>query len=225
MDYKKKYQDLRAEFEQFVYIVSHDLKAPVRGISNLADWIVEDLGSELEEDVAYNIHLLKNRTAKLEAMVDALSSLSRVDRYDMDLASINLKVLLENELGLIEKPSNLNITLDVEVPEFKSLERKLSATCAALLKNAIEFAEADNPIVTISASCENDWLRVAFSNNGDGVAEHVKERMYRIFTTTKTSADERIKSSAHPVNYRRLHAWSDRIYISGPKTMKSKIHG
>jgi len=187
MDYEKKYQDLRAEFEHFVYIVSHDLKAPVRGISNLTDWIVEDLGSDLDEDVAYNIHLLKNRTAKLEAMVDALASLSRVDRYDMDLAAINLKVVLENELGLIEKPSNLNISFDVDVPEFKSLGRKLSATCAALLKNAIEFADPDNPIVSIAASCESGWLRVTFSNNGQGVAEHVKERMYRIFTTTKTS--------------------------------------
>ena len=58
---QEKLNRLTADFEDFTYIVSHDFKAPLRAISNLSDWIVEDLGTDLQEDVAESLRLLKSR--------------------------------------------------------------------------------------------------------------------------------------------------------------------
>ena len=83
-EYEKKCQEelvaLKKEFEEFIYIVSHDIKSPMRAITNITTWIEEDLGSVVNQDVLTNLGLLKNRVYRLENMMNALLELSRVDR-------------------------------------------------------------------------------------------------------------------------------------------------
>src|SRR5687768_14161277 len=92
---QEQLQALQQEFDEFAYIVSHDLKAPLRAIYNLSGWIQEDLGEGLEPDVAHNITLLRNRAERLERMISALLLYSRIPRHELGLQEVNTTEMVQ----------------------------------------------------------------------------------------------------------------------------------
>ena len=86
---------LKKEYEDFVYIVSHDIKTPMRAISNIATWIEDDLGPDINIDILNNFSLLKNRVARLENMLNALLELSRINRTEMEEYEVNIPKLVK----------------------------------------------------------------------------------------------------------------------------------
>lgn len=107
MEYEKKYQEeflaLKKEFEEFVYIVSHDLKSPMRAISNITSWIEEDLGNTANQEVKINLGLLKNRVNRLENMMNALLEFSRVDKMELEFYQVNISKMISNCIALYQK--------------------------------------------------------------------------------------------------------------------------
>src|SRR5690606_27288709 len=68
------------ELDQFAYVASHDLRAPLRGIANLAGWIAEDLEPYLTDDARRYLELLKSRVNRMEALISGLLEYSRAGR-------------------------------------------------------------------------------------------------------------------------------------------------
>src|SRR5690349_11122338 len=69
-----------ADLEQFTYVASHDLRAPLRGISNLSQWLEEDLGPQLSQGSRRQMELLRGRVQRMEGMLDGLLDYSRAGR-------------------------------------------------------------------------------------------------------------------------------------------------
>lgn len=95
----KHYQELIAlkkEFEEFVYIVSHDLKSPMRAITNITTWIEEDFDKDTDKGILDNMNLLKNRVSRLENMMNALLELSRINNFNNDIYELNIPKMIES---------------------------------------------------------------------------------------------------------------------------------
>lgn len=72
-----------SELDQFAYVVSHDLKAPLRAINSLAEWIEEDLGTDLEPDVLRNLELMRGRVLRMENLINGILDYSRIGRQEL----------------------------------------------------------------------------------------------------------------------------------------------
>ncbi|MEM7727509.1 MAG: histidine kinase dimerization/phospho-acceptor domain-containing protein [Cyanobacteria bacterium P01_A01_bin.45] len=87
---QRRTQDLEAanrqkdELNRFAYIVSHDLKAPLREISNLSQWLEEDLEEVLTEDTRHQIELMRSRVSRMEGLINGLLEYSRAGRAAVD---------------------------------------------------------------------------------------------------------------------------------------------
>lgn len=85
--YSQKLQDTNNELERFAYIISHDLKAPLRAINNLSIWIEEDLEGIASQSVSKNFELLRNRVGRLEVLINGVLAYSRATRQNPEALS------------------------------------------------------------------------------------------------------------------------------------------
>ncbi len=80
--YKEAAEKNASQFEQFVYIVSHDLKAPLRAIENLTNWILDDLGDRKEGAISENLSLMKSRVNRMRSLLEGVLDYSRCGKID-----------------------------------------------------------------------------------------------------------------------------------------------
>src|SRR5688572_33415809 len=160
---------LNAEYEEFAYIVSHDLKAPVRAITNLAAWLEEDLEGNLPGDSAENFRLLKNRLGRLDAMIQALLEFSRSTRLDLDIYPFQTEKTINSIAEKLKQQRDIKITIEGALPEFETYGSKLTFVLQQLLENAIKFNDKSTPEISIELADEGDMLRIAVTDNGPGI--------------------------------------------------------
>lgn len=180
---------LQKEFDEFAYIVSHDLKAPVRAISNLSSWIEEDLGSDLAPDVKQNIDLLRNRTTRMERMIEALLQYSRVTRMELEVVVTDLTRLLQELQD--ELPAHVQLELPTSLPVLLTYKAKLRQVLRSLLQNAATFTDKDYPTIVVRVQEQAQQLVFEVEDDGCGIPEEALGSVFNLFYTVspKDSVD------------------------------------
>ena len=189
---EKKYQEelvaLKKEFEEFVYIVSHDMKTPMRAISNLTTWIEEDLGSKADKDILDNFKLLKNRVGRLEKMMNALLELSRVNKIEMELYEVNIPKLVNDCIEMLADISNVEFHFAYNLKNEKTvtLGKKLQKVLFNLLDNAVRFHDKDKKNVFVEIIENEADYEIKVSDDGPGIPEEVSDKIFSIFYTVNS---------------------------------------
>lgn len=176
-------EELRKEFSEFVYIVSHDLKAPIRAINNLSDWIEEDLKGMVSEDVLHNLSLLRNRATRLEQMIEALLKYSRINSTNIDLAEANVQELIKTASENVKGKERLTVEVENALPELVTSKDKLLFIFEQLLQNSLTFSDKAETIVYISCTNSLEFYEFVVADNGSGVPEEALEKIFKLFYT------------------------------------------
>ncbi|MCZ0904494.1 PAS domain S-box protein, partial [Microcoleus sp. HI-ES] len=92
------------ELDQFAYVVSHDLKAPLRAIANLSSWIEEDLSESMTEDTLHQMNLLRGRVHRMEGLIEGLLQYSRVGRIQVPSEMVKVEKLLAEIIDSLAPP-------------------------------------------------------------------------------------------------------------------------
>ena len=104
------------ELDDFVYIGSHDLKEPLRGIYNYSNWLLEDYASQLDDDGRKKLETLTRLTQRMDELIDALLRYSQVGRLDLAVTETNLKEVLASVLDSL-RPSLEAGGVDIRIPQ------------------------------------------------------------------------------------------------------------
>jgi signal transduction histidine kinase len=181
---QRQLAQVKNEFEEFIYLVSHDLNAPIRAISNLSGWIAEDLGENMPQDVLQNINLLQDRAQRLEKMLGAILLLSRVTRTDLDLAYIELSPFLDK---IIQKyqPLQLTFSIGANVPGFTTYYKKLQTVLEELIANAIKHSEPEKVNINVAVSLVGQEVAFEVTDNGPGIPVEALDKVFSLFYTVK----------------------------------------
>jgi len=177
-----KLKQAKRDFDEFVYLVSHDLKAPIRAITNLAGWIEEDLGNEIPADVKHNMQLLRDRSHRLEKMLEAILLLSRIPRTDLEIKAIAISDFIQNISAAFED-ENIKIKNESDLPTITTYHQKLKTVLEQLLKNAIIHANSLPIEITVKGQVQAEFLQISIADNGPGIEAHQKDRIFNIFFT------------------------------------------
>lgn len=176
---KKRNQEL----DQFAYVVSHDLKAPLRAIANLSSWIEEDLEDLLTEDTQHQMNLLRGRVHRMEALIEALLQYSRVGRVKSALETVSVASLLEDILDSLAPPASFTIEVEPEMPTLVTERLLLEQVFANLISNAIKHNHRQAGHVKISVKDLGDFYEFAVADDGPGIAPEYHEKVFVIFQT------------------------------------------
>ena len=171
------------ELDQFAYITSHDLKAPLRGIANLSRWIEEDLQEDITPEVAGQFDLLRGRVNRMEAMIEGILQYSRIDRTELPTETVDVKALLTEVIDLLSPPPHVAISLDEDMPVLQTSRLRLSQVFQNLLSNAIKHHDKPNGKIHVGAQSQGDWVEFSVADDGPGIASKFQERIWIIFQT------------------------------------------
>jgi len=174
-----------AELDQFAYVASHDLKAPLRAIANLSEWIEEDLGTDLPEENRHQLTLLRNRVHRMEALINGLLEYSRVGRRERQVGLVDVREMLTEIIDLLSPPAGFAIALPESVPHLKTHRSALNQVFSNLISNAIKHHDRDDGKIAITAIDHDTYIEFAVKDDGPGIEAQYHQKVFSIFQTLK----------------------------------------
>lgn len=176
---------INEELNNFAYVASHDLKSPLRGIDQLANWITEDLGDTLGGDTREHLRLMRSRIKRMEMLLDDLLAYSRVGRSSDDIVRIDSRELIEAVFEMQSPDHSMQLLLDDEMPTFNAQKVPLELIFRNLIGNAIKHRVKPQGSIRISARKYAEGVEFSVQDDGPGIAPEHQGRVFTIFQTLK----------------------------------------
>jgi len=188
--YMRDLERINAELDQFAYVVSHDLKAPLRAINNLSEWIEEDITDLLEGDTKDQFRLLRGRVHRMESLINGILSYSRAGRIKTNKEKFLVKSVVDDlcETFSSKKPIEFKLEGNGELEMF-SEKITLMQILQNLISNGIKYNDKTDVKITIGWKEVIDGLEFYVRDNGPGISPEFHEKIFVIFQTLQ-SRDE-----------------------------------
>ena len=174
------------ELDQFAHIVSHDLKAPLRAIANLSEWIEEDLTDQVPPDTKQNLELLRSRVRRMDGLINGLLAYARIAHQELPSETFSLNELLQEIIDSLAIPPEFVIKLPPDVPPLTTNRLLLSQVLTNLISNAIKHHDRPDGQVKIMAQVQGKDYELAVCDDGPGIAPRNHSRVFDIFQTLST---------------------------------------
>lgn len=173
------------ELDQFAFVASHDLKAPLRGIRQLSQWVEEDLDQKLDEQSKQHFKLMRSRIGRMERLLDDLLSYSRAGRKDGNLNKINLKEHAYDLFQMQTPPDQIVFRFEGDVGTIETLVTPLDLIIRNLFSNAIKHHDKDQGLIIFKAEFKNGVYHFSVSDDGPGIPQEHQHRVFDLFHTLK----------------------------------------
>lgn len=177
------------ELEQFAYITSHDLKAPLRAIERLSSWIEEDCRDSLDEKSKANLTLLRQRVDRMTGLIDGILQYSRAGRTDLDIHLVDTKKLLHEIIDSINPSKQFIFHFSDNLPVFKTAKIPLSLVFSNLITNSIKHHHRTTGTLDIGVETREEFYDFYVTDDGPGIESIYFEKIFQIFQTLQ-SKDE-----------------------------------
>ncbi len=174
-----------ADLEQFAFVASHDLRAPLRGIENLAKWIEEDLDEVLVGETRSNMGLLRGRVKRLDKLLDDLLQFSRAGRAQEETSVVDTKSLLDEIIEISSVPNGIAISAKGDLPTFETTKTPLEQVLRNLIGNAVKHHDREDGKVEITTKDMGDRLLFTVSDDGPGIEPEFHEKVFKMFQTLR----------------------------------------
>jgi len=171
------------ELKNFAYVVSHDLKAPLRAIGSLADWIGADQKERLDDEGQEHLRLLIQRVRRMDGLIDGILQYSRVGRVHETAVTVDLNQLVPEVIDSLAPPSHIRIEVAERLPVLRTERTRMLQLFQNLLSNAIRFMDKPEGLIRVDcAELDGSW-RFSVKDNGPGIDPRHFERIFQLFQT------------------------------------------
>ena len=183
-DVARQLRASNAELDQFAYSASHDLKAPLRGIANLSNWIEEDLGPDrLTPDARRQFDLLRGRVHRMDRLIDGLLAYSQVGRTAGSVEWVDLNQLMSEVADWVGPPPNVHVTAGPDLPAFNADRLRLAQVLVNLVGNAVKHHGPGDGTVRVTVEAAGDWFAFAVTDDGPGIDPKYHDKIFGVFQT------------------------------------------
>ncbi len=171
------------ELKNFAYVVSHDLKAPLRAIGSLADWISTDYGDKFDDEGKQQMRLLIGRVRRMDGLIDGILQYSRVGRIRESCVAADLNALVHEIVDLLQPPPHIAVTVENRLPTITAERTRIQQVFQNLIGNAIKYMNKPAGEIHIGCMADSDGWRFYVRDNGPGIEARHFEKIFQLFQT------------------------------------------
>ncbi len=171
------------ELKDVTHIISHDLKAPLRGIEMLGDWLLTDCAADLAEECRNNIVSMNQRVKRMHNLIEGILRYAHIGRAAGEKEELNLNELILEITDLLSPPENIKITVETPLPVITAEKTPVQQLFQNLISNAVKYIDKPQGLVRIGATDEGKFWQFYVADNGPGIEEEYFQRIFQLFQT------------------------------------------
>ncbi|WP_237276247.1 sensor histidine kinase [Tenacibaculum ovolyticum] len=168
------------ELEEFAYVISHDLKTPIRNVYTITQWLIDDHKSVFNEEINSNLQLIIEQSNQMELLVNGILEYSLQKKQGNYSSDIDLNKMLTS-IAKANSRVKCKVLLKDTFPKVKGVEYQLLQVFQNLVQNAIKYNENEEKIITISYKTVNQFYQFSIEDNGIGIEEKYFEKIFKLF--------------------------------------------
>ncbi len=173
------------ELEKFAYVASHDLRAPLRAINQLASIIMEDAGPDLPEQTLQDLNMLKGRVDRMGKLLTGLLEYSRIGSLARQPTEIDVANVVSSIIDSMEMTASISVDFAHPMAKLYLPEAIAELIFTNLLSNTVKHHDQPLAKVTISSSFSDGLGVVTYEDDGPGIAYEYRDKIFEMFQTLK----------------------------------------
>ena len=209
----KKVDNINKELKEFVSIVSHDLKAPLRGIKTLANWILSDSSDKLSDQANEQMILLLERVERMYSLIEGTLQYSRAGLTEEKKVQVNLNQFVPEIINMVVPPENIKVTIETELPVIECEEVHIMQIFQNLFSNAIKYMDKQQGWIKVGCLEEDGFWKFNVTDNGPGIEKQNFEKIFKIFQALPTSPDFEGTGVGLTVTKKIVELYNGRIWV------------
>ena len=173
------------ELDAFAYAASHDLKEPLRGISNFSALVLRDLDSTpSSQAMRSKLETVIRLTRRMDALIDALLRFSHLGRTEIEALPVNLENVVQDTLEVLQlrvDEKSAHVEVHGALPTVQGNSALIQEVFANLLTNALKYNNSSAPKIRISSEQQPEQVTISIHDNGIGIPERHQQDVFKIF--------------------------------------------
>lgn len=180
-----KYIDSNLQLENFAYIASHDLKAPIRSVISFMQLLKNNIKDQIDEKNLKFLDIVLEASVNMQVLIDDLLSFSRINTQkveieDVDLTKLISRMLIELNTSIEEKDGE--VILENMPARINADESRIRQVFQNLITNGLKFTQKDaKPIITVSCKEDSEFYTFSVSDNGIGIEQEYLDKIFLMF--------------------------------------------
>jgi signal transduction histidine kinase len=178
-----------AELDQFAHVASHDLKAPLRGIAHLAQWIAGDIAATAGPETTANLTLLQSRVARMQMLLEGLLAYSRVGRIQSAVAVVDVAEVVRDVVAMLAPPPSFIVACEGTMPSIRTYRTPIQIVLENLIGNALKHHDRAEGRIIVTMRLVDGAVEFRVSDDGPGIPPQFHERIFIMFQTLANRDD------------------------------------
>jgi signal transduction histidine kinase len=175
-----------ADLEQFAYVASHDLRAPLRGIASLSDWLEEDLGGAVTVPVRRHLDTLRGRVGRLDALISGIATYSRAGQRAETIETLDVAHVIQDVFDLAVPAGGVQLRVSPLPPIILAPRTPFQQIVLNLLSNAVKHGAGEGATIWIGCGDEGEMWHFSVRDYGPGIAREYHEKIFGLFHRLKS---------------------------------------
>ena len=202
-----------AELEQFAHTISHDLKAPLRAIDNLAQWIGDDMKGIATPEAIDNLDLLHGRVVRMQKLLAGLMDYSRAGQLDKTIDDVAVAETVANIVAMQVPPPGFVVACEGEGLTLRTHPVALQVVLENLISNSLKHHDRTEGRITIRARQVDGLVEFLVGDDGPGIPEPSHRRIFDIFQTLRNPDDKESSGIGLAIVKKKVETHGGRIRV------------
>lgn len=203
-----------AEINELSKVLSHDLRAPLRGITSLSEWILEDHGNELSEELLEKITLIQERSGRLNSLLDSVIEYSQYANVVSDNQVIDVSELVNEIIENRLIPENIKVSVLGEWPRIRANQKLIFQIFDNLISNALKYQDKTEGIVEIRSEPTSESFVFLVRDNGMGIEKRNQTKIFDFFGVESKAKSNGSAGLGLPVVRRNVLLYEGRVSVN-----------